>query len=444
MAENTVLDEAAIFNGGEFLITPAKDEIDMGMVIAGHRFVVFCDDVFISEATVSLEGGEKLEWTSGKYRISDLFNRYAFLGVEEIFPTLTAESQENYKVLAGKKTSPDTRVSVSALECKELFSKNGFEEDDALLVRIVDFSKGIFVCRTVSASERKASAQKEWCAGFTAALKKVIEEHGDSLTIPQQLRRVFAINRELLNSPGASLDEFYMQDNDFTIAMEQGQSFLALRPDLPDEITGTDDPAHLHHHDGGCDCGGDDEEDNGAVHIPPGFGISRGETASLGAILKDLKLPVTIPVIDGFMLDQLFGREYDFESFYSRAFPETPDFADEAQEVVFLNELEERFEHFVNRYDHAGDEIRGQLRNRVMMLVETRLETFNSFISNGGDPEKLPEKTKALLADSEACFDRILDMLNSPGYTPDPSEAEAMAESIENAAELEAAALEEL
>lgn len=439
MAETTTVDYAAIFNGGEFLITPQKDEIKIGVVIGGHRFAVFCDDVFVSDTAVSLEDGTGLQWTHAKYTISDLFNRYAFMGVEEIFPTLTADCQDNCKILMGKKTSPNSKVAVSVLECKEFFSKCEFEEDDALLVKVVDFEKGIFTCRYVSASYRKASARKKWCARFTELLKKVIDDHGDSLTIPQQLQRVFAMDRELLRDPGASLDEFYMQDNDFTVAMEQGQSFLALRPDLPEEAAAVDDHEHSGHcHDDDCDCDDDD------VHIPPGFGISRGETASLGAILGDLKLPLTISVLDGFMLDQLYNREYGFDALYARIFPETPEFADEGQEVVFLNELEERFEHFLNRYDHAGDEVRGPLRNRVMMLVEARIETFNSFIANGGEPEKLPEKTKALLADSEACFDRILDMLNSPGYTPDPSEAEAMAESIENAAELEASAMEDL
>ena len=441
--EKGMAKRSEIFTGGEFLITPSATEIERGIIWAGHRTAVFCDDVFPSDTVFQDGEGRRLDWELVRFPLKEIFHYYAFLGAGELFPTLIAESEKNREIIRESRLGADTPVWISALKCRELFEKHGFEEGDALKMTILDYEKGIFEYRFLSASERKASAQKQWCADLTGALKRLIAERGDSLSITEQLTAALtADGGKLLRDPGASLDEFFFADEELTIALESGDySYLALRTELPDEIEGIDDPGHDECCHGECDDDGDDEY---TVHIPPGFGISRGETSSMGAILREIGSDLSISAIDGFILDQFFHREYGFEELYGRIFPEEPGFVDEAQETIFRNELEERFERFSERYDRAGDEIKGPLRERVMLLIEERMDAVGALKSRGGCVEALPEKVRNLLKDAADSFDRILDLLNSPACIPDSGDGEAIAENIESAAEIAAAALERL
>jgi hypothetical protein len=92
-------------------------------------------------------------------------------------------------------------------------------------------------------------------------------------------------------------------------------------------------------------------------------------------MLKELGSSLTPEEIDGFILDNCAARDMNFDRFFSRAFPHGElNYADEAQEAIFLNFLEERFEDLSGNYNRLMDESKAPLRSTIMELVEDRLE----------------------------------------------------------------------
>ena len=90
-------------------------------------------------------------------------------------------------------------------------------------------------------------------------------------------------------------------------------------------------------------------------------------------MLREVGSGLTPEEVDGFILDNCAARDMTFDRFFARAFPHGPlEYADEAQEAVFLNFLEERFEELSEHYDRVGDEKKAPVRSTVMELVEDK------------------------------------------------------------------------
>ena len=189
----------------------------------------------------------------------------------------------------------------------------------------------------------------------------------------------------------------------------------------------------------------DDAGDGGETVLPEGLAISSGETGSLPAMLKSIRSAVTPDELDGFILDACATRELDFAACFARAFRSgSPEFVDAAQEAVFMNEVENRFEELSGHYDRVDDEIKAPLRSSVMEAVEDRLEFFSeaAALERGADA-LAPDKIRRLAEVSER-LGALLKLLNREDFMPDAHEAEHLEAQLENFLDEQDAALEAL
>ena len=189
----------------------------------------------------------------------------------------------------------------------------------------------------------------------------------------------------------------------------------------------------------------DGDDDAPAPEVPEGFGISSGETGALPSMLKSVGSSLTPEEIDGFILDCCATRELDFAHFYSRAFGHAaPVFADEAQEAVFMNAIEERFEELTTHYDRVDDEIKAPLRSSLMEMVEDRLEFLSELAARSdGSPAADAEKLRRLALVSGKA-NELIKLLNREEFMPDTAEAERLEAQVENLLDEQDAAFEEL
>ena len=211
--------------------------------------------------------------------------------------------------------------------------------------------------------------------------------------------------------PGGSIDEFI-----------SGSQTVQLRPEGDHAVLTVADESH-HCEDGECHC--HDENFEADPLLPEGLSISSGELDDPFKLLASAGVPLNAHELDGFMLDAIYGRETDFSGVQSRIFRTSDiDLADEAQQAVLLNFLEERFENLMENYNRPDDESKAELRSQIMEAVSRRLDYLNMLADSGRDPDEKAQEKMRRLADVAAKLNEALKLLNHPGFTPDHQEKE--------------------
>lgn len=407
-----------VFEKRKFLITPEAWEIDDGILVPGHRFVPFLDpEVFSSEAVMRC-GRRRIRMREATLTMSRTIGCFPLLGTEQMLDVLMAESPDNGFLRSGVRG--DSEVKLAVFDFSDFYREHDFEEGDALACEVVDYRKGVVSCKFLSGSKRSAARKKAFVGTFGDACEKAIRRFGDYLDVPEVLAWSFFFGGKDLDEPGASLDEFIRESPSIVLA------------------SGADGRGELR-----C-AAPDDAEDDGAV-LPEGLAISSGETGTLPAMLKATGAAVTPDELDGFILDACATRETDFANFYARAFRGGgPDFTDEAQEAVFMNVVEERFEDLTGHYDRVDDELKAPLRSSIMEAVEERLEFFSEAAAWDGGAERLDAGKLRRLALAAGRLESLLRTLNREDFIPDSVEISRLEQQLEAHLDEQDAALEAL
>lgn len=406
------------FAGREFVVTPGEIEIENNILFPGHRFCVFCDnEVFPSEITLLDEAGKKLRTRQFTHEVTELMPYHIFLGSEQIFDYFIAENPKNTALLEEKTSRRE--VILNVFDLKDFFHKHNFTPGDALLVKINDWDKGIFAFSYLSGSERRSSKIKQWIDDFGRAAEMVIDRFEDYLEIPDQLRWAFFLDAKLFTGKdAASLDEFYTGSDRIEISFDNAvHTVLARKISAPDEN----------------------------FAIPDNIGISRGKTASLEELLADINSPLKAVEIDSYILSCCYQDNPDFDGFFRRCFGmHKLSFADDAQEVIFLNYLEDRWEMLFARYNRDQDRPKAELREQILELFDERLELFENLRSMNISPEQLPAKNIRKMAEVSVYFSELLEVLNSASHTLKEEDEEEIAEAIAGMGEIQTAEIAEI
>ena len=408
----------SVFRDREFLITPEQWEIDSGILVPGHRFSPYLDPEVFPSDVVLRTGRRRIRTRESKFALARVIGCFVLLGSEQMLDVLLAESPKNAFLRSGARG--DSEVELTVFDLADFYREHGFEEGDALKCTVVDHSAGIVKFVFVSGSDRAASGKRKFISAFDGACETALREEGDYLDIPEILAKSFFLGGEELRTPGASLDEFIRESLKIVLGSDaEGHSELRI-------------------------AGGADDDDGEAPSLPEGLSISSGEIGTLPSMLKATGAAVTPEELDGFILDACATREMDFSAVFARAFRgHSPEFSDAAQEAVFMNTVEDRFEELTQHYDRADDELKAPLRSDVMEAVEERLEFFSEAAALEHDDTLTPEKLQRLAAVA-ARMGAFLKLLNREDFMPDAHEVEHLEAQLETFLDEQDAALEAL
>ena len=123
------------------------------------------------------------------------------------------------------------------------------------------------------------------------------------------------------------------------------------------------------------------------------------------------------------MLDAIYSRENDFDALCSRIFNfRAPEFADDVQQAVLLNYLEERFEELRDNYNRADDEPKAEVRAELLEAVESRLEFLAAMGALEREMNESEKEAVRQLASIATKLAEALKLLNNPAFTPDEGE----------------------
>lgn len=387
-----------------FAVTPDKWEINEGVLFPANRLTPFLsEDVFPSDAELIFDG-EELPKREITMPFGEALHYLTLIGHEQVVDYLEADSDANWGI--SSHLSPTTLVTMTVFDCSELFEELSFKEGDSFILQLTDPDTGEFEINYRPAEERSEEARDKWIADYEKAMTRVIEQFRDYLEISQQIHWAFYYGGEELASTAASVEEFVADCDSIEMHTRGDHTVFALA--------------------GSGDGYVAEEKES----LPDGFGISAGETDDFGLMLKEVDSPLTPEEIDGFILDNCAARDLNFDHFFARAFPHGQlSYADEAQEAIFLNFLEERFEDLTGNYNRLLDEAKAPLRTTLMELVEEKLEHHNSEEHSHGHCH---------CHDIDALFvriDGVLKQLNSEGFDPSEGEVEQIQTLIEEFAD---------
>lgn len=412
--------KSGFFRDFEFPVTPDAWEIENGILFPGHRFAPFvAPEVFPSEVQLHGPGGTVPARKELSAPLSQVFHYHLLLGSEQVFDFFLADSPANAGIRNSAK--PSDMVTLNVFDLGEFYRENDFRQGDALLCRVLDYDAGVVEFRHLSGDRRKESDLAAFVERFDAALDLVIDRFENYLEIPEQLCWAHYCGREFLPpaEQAASCDEYLHRTTAIELCCDGDHTVLAGRPK--------------------------EHDDEYLPELPEGMRFSRGETAEITALLKEIGSPLTPVEIDSFILDNCYARELEFEDFFARAFGrEKLHFVDEGQQAVFYNYIEDRFEELTGNYNRVDDELKAPLRSTIMELVGDRLEFFDFLESAGEKLDRLPEEKVHRLAEVSMQLVEILKMLNDPRFTPDEAELDQLSETIEQRADDQEALIAEL
>ena len=394
---------AEFFNGQEFLIVPDALEIENNILIPGHRFVPFMhSELFPSEITFKEAGARKAQ-SSRTFTGSaeEIIHYHLLMGAETLFDFFAAEANEN---IARAQSSTNPTLQLTALDMQKFYSETQFTEGDALMVKVMDYDKGIFEFRLENGKLRN----KTKCAAYREAMEKSLEKvTGDLLPgvpIIEQICCALLNQPGLLKNPQMSLDEILLKDPIFDITIDQDISTLVKRA----EDDGMCSCGHDHHDHHDCDCGHHHHE------LPENITIGSGETGTLEEMLSKLYAMLNLVELDAILMDNFKNHDLDFNSFYARAFGESDlKFADGMQEACFFNALEERFEEMLENYPREYDNETAELRSMIVEFTIDRCSLLTSLAELSEELTIKPELFEAL-AEVVILLDESLKLLNAP------------------------------
>lgn len=419
---------ANLFGGKEFMITPSDFEIESGVLFPGHRFAPFCSpEVYTSDVELATAGRKttlaKLEFSCDFHEVLGI---HSLLGSGQVYDLVMAESPDNAAFLAGDMRA---KVTLTVFNLADFYRKTGFSGGDALAVTIADYASGRFTCRRLAAGDRIEAARDLWITECENALAPVVAASYESDDIPELISEAFAADTGLFGAAGASLDEFIALSREVELRAGEDGTYLAMSESGNPEADGVEDSeedgdgGHRHSH-----------PRHAAGDLPGGLSLSGGETGSLEAILKSLGSTLSATELDAFIFDEYASGGCDADALYRRLFGSIS-FADGAQETVFRNLVEERFEELADHFDRRNDGEIADLRDELLGLVEARLELFEQ-------ERDIPEKDMRTLSECALFFNEMLRHLHRGGYNAaaDPNR-EALLDTLEECASKQEAAI---
>ena len=389
-----------------FAVTPEKWEIEQGVLFPPSRLTPFLtEEVFPSDAELYYDD-EPLPKKEITLPFSEALHYSMLIGHEQILDYLEADSDANSSLR--KHLAPTTLVTMTVFDCSALFRDLDFKHGDSLILQLTDPDSGELEINYRPLEERSEEAREKWIGCYEKAMLKVVEKFRDYLDLPQQIGWAFYLGGEELAGAAASVEEFVSDCDEIELHTDGDHSVFAPAG-VPAKETAPEEPDS---------------------QLPEGLAISAGETSDFGVMLKQVGSPLSPEEVDGFILDNCAARDMTFDRFFARAFPHGElDYADEAQEAVFLNYLEERFEDLSGNYNRLMDESKAPLRSTIMELVEERLEHQN---------EEEHDHDHCHCRDLDKLFaalDLILRELNRENYDPSEEELDQLRAKVEQYAD---------
>ena len=389
------------FRGTVFYCKPREVELERGVLIPGARFEPFHSrELYATDLELFHSHAEKpFELQTETFRYGEISDLFFMLGPAGTMDTLTAESQKNYEMLRHTGSlSPSMNVELEVFDLSGFYRETGFLPGDLIKCEIISRDNGQIKLSRLSRVDLPDPRETDaWITKFEDALTDVCFDFKDSLEIHEQMMYAYlyaaASGNDIRKRPSPPIDLYHNMMRIISFRRD-GSEWVLISNDQLDE-QGSELP-HEHPHSS-CGCGHDHhdhhdhEEPAGQGDFgdltPNDFSISQGAMESIDAILASIHAPVHETEIHAYMLDTIANGAEDFSEF-ERIHENLVKFIfmDEAQEVAYLNFIEDLWDRTFEFYSHNVDSRKAPLRARLLELTDSRIELSSAILAHRNNP----------------------------------------------------------
>ena len=449
------------FNGARIKIVPSDFELANGILLPGDRFEAFNPDELSNDDFKLYAPGSNtpVELVPVRCDFAKLAPYYILLGHGDMLDAFAAESHENYIRMRSAKNIRNVMLDVSAFDLSDFYMATNFRFGDFLILTVENAEEGTFSLEYRPAELDASNADKvEWIEQFEAALIEVWHRNYNYITVTEQLAAGFfcayTAGNDLLAHPRVSFDEFHRNMIEVTLSNQDGETMIVPLDETSEpgayahggDEHGQDEHDHEHEHGDSCTCGhhhgghdpmhGEHRDGTPKDGDPvPGlsasdFSASSGHLDSLDAILSDVNAPIGYIELYAFTFDAI-ANGMDFNSYRASILGLIEhDFADDTQEVAFLNFLDENWEACSEAYHPGEDAPKAPIRARLIELDNARIAMTKAMLA-GADGDKLKRFTPRVKHLHRAIID-TLALLNNQADLPEGPELDALEQRIED------------
>ena len=215
-SREVVVDKDIIYPRISFLkdfairVIPTEFEVENKILITGHRLIPFLPFDLLSDETEIVYDHTPLDQKDIHLTVEELGQYFGLLDIDEI-PVIDAAFQ-----LDGSH-----RISILAFDMEALYKKNHFEPGDSIILKVEDFSHGIFSVHydPISSIKEHEDQIKTWDNLFLASLKRVLLESAEKSYLAKQLMYTYfymsqSMTRKQMKIPGTEVGLLLRQTKD--------------------------------------------------------------------------------------------------------------------------------------------------------------------------------------------------------------------------------------
>jgi hypothetical protein len=383
------------FKGARFIISPTDEEVILGILIPGHRFLPFYSNYSGPWTCTLLDAEGKKMPKKTVTREYESFHIYHTLAGWENAPALFAQDQRSNEQIF-KNPGGNPLVTLTVFDFSELYKKWNFASGDAILCEVLNWHEGIFAIEHLSVASREElmASSADWMVKLERGFRKTFERFNMELPIEEQIAYGYYYGgSSLLKKPPIHFGGFVnSSENIHIIAFgletrlwnEKSLSLASLGPLISME--------------------------------------GRDEPDSLNNILESLGIQLSQVEVEAYMRDELFrsrgtpGKD-EFSPVLVRVFQEEdPSFFSDEQEKMFFKYCRNLWRKVKRSYNFFSDQKTGKLRGDILELLDVHYGWMRSLDSYGDfDVRDLPLQPFAGLIQTLGFLTDCLNILNTGG-----------------------------
>ncbi len=383
----TFITRAAFFSNKYFCIKPLPIEIELGILIPGHRAMPFTDPDKYPFSCNYIINNEPIKKIAVELNIADFLETNYLFG-EEYIPQLLDSDPANidFDIMNPEHTLPNT-VSITAFDMSHIYKENNFSNTDRFLAKTTNWGNGTIELEVLKTTKENPfeiteddEKRNQWQIDFSHALKNNFKTHGPLSSIEEQLANTFFCNSSKLFSRHCeSIEESIREDSSI------GISYYGVECRLWED--GIDIPA----------VG------------PWNDGIQDASFLS-NTLYEEIGIPIPYYMLDAYIYDALYTEETEIGNIVYKMIPDPEELEDE-QIAMFLLQIKQRYDTIKKTYNKFTDFEKGEARSRTLRLYSNLVELICSLDNSGATIEALPQQQLVILSQLFSHTTKFLDVL---------------------------------
>jgi hypothetical protein len=141
----------------------------------------------------------------------------------------------------------------------------------------------------------------------------------------------------------------------------------------------------------------------------------------------------------------MYNAGESFDAFFERCFGHSKlNFADDAQEAVFLNFVEDTWERRLDNYNRFDDDLKGCARAKILEMVSERVRWLEELKEKNINEKNIAEDKFKVLAEHSVRLCSMLEVLNSENSILEEGEMEDIMNSIDDMADIQESTINDI